>query len=494
VRDYKVDLTEDDRNLFTLIERPREWRLRAVERIDLASALWAEHSRSVHAHSLGQILGRREKDRARAILPIGTFPKNVRIDLDIEVDGKPAYLLSRESHGKLKAEYLRHHVNRIHPNKRGPDNGLLVLCDPKMLGFLGHVFSLRSAEWHDHIENRYRPPNRGRLLLDYLHKTWRQWDSEGDAGNLTMDTVDDWLKSYVDPIGKLVRGATVVPSWRESATENPLLAVPSAPELKTCEDVTRVLARLHQFLRAVKDEHVIGTNDVAKHVLDTYALFGTYWIILAECVVPLDGPFLIKTCEKRVLDFGTRIAPRRGVCDPIEPRWSSWRPVLRELVQFKDAISNHVNVRSGDYTIELKEHKYDVSKEEPPPEDVVDNRELFSYYSSSDARLDRLWFTFRLRQTTSIRVTLVLVWTITAATIVTMCLLPVFVEKFSVQSIAGLLFPASIAASLLLTRSNSTLGMRVNRIPHYITASLLILLVAAAIVLFSHFPPPPSKA
>lgn len=479
-----LDLIEDDRVLFRLMENPRAWRLRSVERIDLPSALWEERRRSVHVHSLREMLDLSPADEcARLILPIGAVPRNVRIDLDIEVDGDTAFLLSREEHGNYKAGYLKYFADQITDPDRGRRLGdrLSDSSRPGLTDFLSHIFSFRSPHLRDYLD-KYRPAQKDRLLLDYLHRSWRRCDKKGDQ--LTMATLRGWLE-YTDRIGELVRNTKVVSPWRESATENPLLAVPVVASLTTDEDVTNILAKLCHFLEAVGREWERG-NSSARRLLEAYALLGTDWIVLAECTVPLDRPFMIKTCEKRVVDFGVDIPPRRGVDDPPEKKWKSWRPIVRELVLFNDAKSNHVNVRSSDYTIELKEHKYEVSSEEPPPEDLVDNRELFSYYSSNDARHDRIWFTFKLRQTTSIRITIGIVWVSIVATIGNLWWLGYFRHShpLGMKDMAGLLFPASIAASLLLTRSNTTLGMRVNRLPHTVTAALLIGLIATAILLF----------
>ncbi|MGI5292796.1 hypothetical protein ACQEVF_57125 [Nonomuraea polychroma] len=461
------------------------------------------------------------------ILPIISFPRHSRIDLTITVAEEPAFLLPRDMHGKYHAHYIRYLARKADAERRaveqaaiqageGPhvlreDRTLEGKLNDELLGFLAQVFAFQPWDWCQVLEkHRYRHCWRDELLQIYL-KSCAMWEADGldNDSNGQRTQIRRWLRDHVDPIGKLVREEREAdgeqrPSWRASAAETPLLAVLGARPSNVAT-VTRTLNGLHSFL----NEATYSSTVTGRSIIQKYGYFGRFWIALAQCTVPVDEPFMIRVSERRPLEFGRTPFPKEGVYDDSPSRLRKWlgdvfgHPTsVRTPVVFRDAKSNHLNVRVPDDTIQINiarrkklEPVCDLKQREEPvqPDDVVANEELYAYYSAKDDRSSLLWFLFPLRQTWPRRITLIciILWLLLALA----ALLILWLGPFDLDvkaMIPALLIPVSLSGGLLLVRSNSTLGGRINGKWHAITASLLLALwlVVIAYLIFGKSPKP----
>lgn len=105
---------------FTLLDRLDQWRLRAVERIELSDHRWSIRSKRIHVKALTQarIPGLMERlqtvakedvdgvKRATIILPLSQITKNAVVDFHATVDGRDVFRVSRLEGARLQARYI----------------------------------------------------------------------------------------------------------------------------------------------------------------------------------------------------------------------------------------------------------------------------------------------------------------------------------------------------------------------------------------------------
>jgi len=550
----KLSGDEEHTVLCHLLDNPTLWRVRGYERIDLASALWTERYRSINVSGIEDMIRRAgvdlrnkqpapeegKKNEVSLILPISSFPKTLRIDLDIKVNESSVYLLSRRNYAHNYAKYLHKcasNITTIHGTR------LSDRLDGRLIALIECIIRYSPRKWTDKIESVRLPAYRRHKIENKVNKTLRGYLRDHPDWN--GETIDDptfgqWIANW-----SLIRGLVIAhghPSWRSSCAENPLLAVPASG--LTVGNVAGVLNNLYRFL--LEANEVWKDQPAARHLLEAYANSGRYWVGLARCVVPIDKPFSINVSEKRVLYFTRNIPPNETSTSRIQGKYltslkkkmtalTGWPLSAGQLVIFADAESNHLTVRVPDNGVELRDVKrrrmrrgWDVryyssktvnqapgeagqgqaaNQGQAPgeagqgqaadesdsgiyPEEIESDRELFTCYSSRLGRPRALWFRFPLRQTNSIRLTL---WTIFLALIAAFAALAIVGWYVGLdggdgvvtgKDIAILLIPISLAASLLLTRGNTTLGMRVNRLWHSMTALLLVFLWVGAVAFF----------
>jgi hypothetical protein len=517
-----------------LRRNPTSWRRRCTERIDLSSALWVERQRTIEVEQLRQhivsevnkrvteiesvapivqdsvplqrrivrlkqlarVVNVTDCTHARLVLPVGQFIRAQRVDLGVTINGEVAYPVSRDRHLKIDMEYFRGLLLAVRPDggqlrdfsANGAYDGpslewllerLLQFSPARWNRFRAKLWSGRMAPrlkciYEDVVSlNRY-------LYLGYLKDAFVRGELappwEENAATLWVEKsqlIQDRLKYWG------------YPQNRTSAFESPVLAIPFLIEYHHLEvrHINNLFDRLKDFLDTSRGG--VGAGGPADLLLRTYACYGGYRNLFAECLVPLRSPFAIVVEEKRGFNFGN--IENGGTIDPASSKEFSQR--VRLLIPFKEARSSHVSVRIPDMNVELKTGSLDIRNEhnakEKSPESITERKsaDLFSFYSSRDDRSEKVWLTFKLRQTMSIKITLSVVWLMLIGTTITLFILGI-PGRLSANKMTGILFPASIAAALLLTRGNSTLGMRVNRRSHLLTAILIIVLMAVGLGVF----------
>ncbi|MBB4984785.1 hypothetical protein [Streptomyces nymphaeiformis] len=454
--------TNRDRAVFDLLGNPRQWRQRAVERIDLTSALFEDRRRSVQAADLAGMLRpyiKRGHTHARLYLPIGTFPKGPLLDFAVTVDEKPAYLLPREAHGYFQAEYLNHLMLTHHGEELAPDVNDL----------LRRVCSFAPGVWQQlrqDLDSEREP------VVAYLNATGLGTLVGKDP--LEVGDVHD-LVCVARSVGELVR--QFAPQDVDSPSENPLLALPflDAGGVHSLAVILATLEKLRNSLR-LSSEHPVSED---RRFVATYADYGRHWDALVECVVPLERPFMIRTSEKRAVrleePFGE--GSRKWLSDV-------GRKKAHQLINYGDASSNHVTCRITDSNVEFVSDGWRVLDERYGEIDALADAaevtpEIVAFYDSKADRPNRLWLELPLRQTPAAAVGM---WTVLFMIGTALISFLIFVfnwfesgrsHSLSGTDVAVILVPSAIAAALLLVREASTLSTRLNKYWRYGAAGVL---------------------
>lgn len=484
---WTADLTEDkdvsDDISIALLHKP-DWRLRAVERIDLTSASWADRRRSIHVTPLREILGNdvhRCHTHARIVLPVGNFPRGPLLDFNLKVAEEPAFLLPRKEHSRIQAGYLAFLAEEA---------GIITDATTWPLKpLLMEIFNFTNGYWRRLRQPEFRkiepsPDERKELTLKYLIEKGTR--NPKLANHLSPDAIHDWTKK-IDPIRRMVEERLA--ESIDSAASNPLLALPGFYgylALVKESSISTLLADLRSFFLAVEAKaNSVGLppdKNPAEKLLKIYAAYGCYWDALAECTVPLDEPFIIKVAEKRGLHLG----------DPGEnpdsshsgPRRWMWRKTSSQLFVWADAGTNHLNVRVQDTNVELVTNDLRMLNDRLQvvsdwPEFHETTPELLAIYDSKPNRAYRVWIGFPLKTSTPATVARFVILGLTATAFAGFFFFLFHWlnaggnKTMTGADVAVILVPSAIAASLLLVRESSTLSSEITKESSYIVALLL---------------------
>jgi hypothetical protein len=197
-----------------------------------------------------------------------------------------------------------------------------------------------------------------------------------------------------------------------------------------------------------------------------------------------------------MIDFSERrvLTSRRPAERSVRESWKRYfgRDV-RQFVALGDAKSHHLTVRISDPHVQFKWKKGEVEDGPRVIGNVTKSPELFSYDTMKGDHRSMERFSFSLRQASSIKITVVVVLAALLAIFLTFVAVLGWrhqLEDWNPGYVSVLIVPVSFAASMLLLRSNTTLGMQVNRRWHVVAAGLfivpLVLAVTELILLIWH--------
>ncbi|WP_369362983.1 hypothetical protein AB5L52_06730 [Streptomyces sp. CG4] len=458
----------EDQVAFTLLRQPMKWRMRAVERIELSSHRWSVRNRRIHAKALKQVeeldhlLGSVPKELYDApheevtlVLPLSQMTKNPVVDFQAQVNGQEVSRLSREEGARIQARYFKELVREA--------TGIQIseTLEETLTAVFGSTYPPKGADHESYVQEQ--------LQLDEIHRS------------IAVSTDQQIISIKNDIIAN-----RSLPK-RESAAQDPLLALPYLNELRIAsgeaalddENLATRLREVKNFLNDLRDH---GTAD---QLLRLYAEYGRHWEAFARCKVPLDRPFFITVATKRHIEFES---PER---ESIFFRVVHWVwPVAWSHMRFADARSNHVNIRVPDINVEFSKKRCGARnnlnrKLEVPPEHEHKTSELFAIYSSRACRDNRLWVKTPLRLTwLTIFIHLLVIATILATLGVTWRVWGDFGRRLTAQQLALLLTPSTFAASLLLVRDSSPLGSKCTAPRRIAIAVSLATLWAGVLFLF----------
>ncbi|MFD9030115.1 hypothetical protein ACFVZW_02945 [Streptomyces sp. NPDC059567] len=499
----------------TLLSDLPAWRLRAVERIRLSSALWSERDREIHVRPLMSALAERkvlkgrtkqvralkstlkappawnvsgEGDSATLILPITDMPRIPLLDLHITVAGQDVYRIPLDESARIQAKYLSYLArcakltNRMHQ------------LSPSLIDLLTAIFYFPSDPFEEIAKDR----DRADAQYDYLMERREDFPFEG------MDDAYPQWKLIADKISALAT-RYVLPDY-VSSSEHPLIALPYfCRELKIrsekrygalkLEVVTGLLDELYSLLEKASDPPA-GASREEEGALDrfasTYFGYGLRWMAFARCTVPLNEPFTITVRQKRAVYF----SKTRDVRPPIK---SFLDKTAWTTISFADAETNHVSIRVSDPAVRLLtnpevEDEKGVSLAGERIDEEAKTFELYLRQSSTRGRKERILIGTHLRLT---RLHSSMLWLAILITGFGLGLLAWRgVVEFRTPSTSGrthglsakdaavILVPATFAASLLLSRDSSTLSARIKQARQAVLTVELFLLLAMAFFLF----------
>lgn len=483
----------EDSITLKLLDKPLLWRQRSAVRIYLSSALWSERYREVDVVALHDIPAFQEQlvkqygtqaqeaDAIFTTLPIIDMPKVTSVDFCITVADKPVYRLPRYEISTIQAAYFRHYLAR----RANRENELVGIGLEKLLAA---IFLFNPANLKEYLkEYRFRnnPYKWLRSRIDpsypvdaYITKKFSDFHLD-----VTKETHRHW-QNIVEPITEFAERYVI--SDRSSSAENPLLAIPMFLKDSgvTQGQVTEILRKLVAFLMNADNAWPDPDN---KTLLQCYFGWGLRWEILAHCQVPLNEPFRIIIQERREIFFG-----RAG--DSTKPYW--WRtwiePTASTYISFKDAATNHVHVSATDNGVELKSSDTKSVSEKnndlEPPDAEHKTAEQYARYDAQRSRESRIWVQCRLRQPWLRR------WTARGVCVATLAAFSLILyfgvigydadQKLNGGDVVAILIPVTFAASLLLARDATTLGMHVKRMSQITIMLSLGSLWAITVVLY----------
>lgn len=467
--------------LFALLDDLPSWRARAMEQIQLSDAQWSERSRMVEVRALREVvrlqalltpISERE-GTARIIIPIGEFSKEPLHDFQVTVAGRPVHRMSRKDTARLQAAYMAHLAREA------------GIGDPttELQSLLAHIFAFRPSVWR---KMKKFPPD----------PCWRYFKERGIAGQINKNNYKSWKRQLIEPIQQLVQRHAL--SCPTSASENPLLALPSlisSSDPLSDAQINGLFVKLRDLLvaaegkisdRLVKERY----KKISRRLISLYCAYGRRWEAMAVCAVPLSEPFRIQVEEKREIVF---MSPLRQEIPIVYAFVDPTTSFARHYVSFRDADSNYIHISSPDTHVHFRRRKCVVRDElwreiNSQPDDERKEVEYYTRYDSTGDRSERMWVTCALRQNL---LRAAMSWGVFLATCSAWFLMTWFgVWQYNSEArlngadVVALLLPVTLAASLLLARESSTLGMRVKRVKQFLLMVALAILWGTTVWLY----------
>ncbi|MGW0473458.1 hypothetical protein [Streptomyces coeruleorubidus] len=507
------------------------WRMRAIERIELSSALWSKREHEIHIKPLSEVaavrpghsdhvpelyakLTRLPKDsdgKVELLLPIVELPKVPLLDLHITVDKEPVYRIPLDSGARLESEYIMNLAIEAATDTTRFDSDLMDL--------LSAIFFLPTSQY-DALWKKY----------NHLSIDPRQWVHP----LMKLIARRDPLKIFLDAFLEFEVKEHIFNEWREvssairnyvlqetmedhlSGAEHPLIALPQMArerrrlgkgELdeqlcsRQLNSLCDLLRESHSLLPHTESEEARSRAGAASTLLSTYAAFGKRWTAFARCRVPVDKPFIITVREKRSIYFqhGWNREYRSSRLFPTAEHVgkTTWTTAA-----FADAQTNHLSIYTTDTSVRL--HNCEavdtrgrvIEKRVKPGEKIngeLDEEaktfELYMRHDSTPHRGKRIWVKcdLRLNRISSLFLylamgitafgTFLLIWRAAEGKISN-------THGLTAKDAAVILIPVAFVASLLLAKDNSTLVMRLRKLRQSILLIELFMLLGTAFFLY----------
>lgn len=435
---------------FWLLDNRTEWRIRAIERIELSSHRWSVREREIHVRALSEIKcadllsflnstpleGECSSNRfAQVILPISQVTKRPVIDFSATVNGQRVCRMLRIDGAKLQARYFRHMMNHAGLNLSNDEFFMLN-------AIFGSTSMDRNGPSKKHLESE---------LGGDIERSWSAYEK-------IKEPVANVVHKYMVP-------------RPESPAEHPVLALPYLRRLLVEEGQDGGDHELAWHINSLGD--LLDRLKENDQLLEAYATYGWHWEAFAHCTIPVDRPFTITLGTKRHIQFET---PTNSGGD------LSFRkmifPVAWSHVRFADAASNHINIRVPDPNVELKSSqckaKNQLNKDPVKlPDHEYKTDELYAIYSSRSGREKEIWIQSRLRMPRPVGWFHFIVIMTALATLGGVARQFLSVQSLTAQQLAILLTPTTVAASLIMTRDSSHLSAKLELVPRTVIAILL---------------------
>ncbi|MET9910348.1 hypothetical protein ABZZ74_26690 [Streptomyces sp. NPDC006476] len=258
-----------------MLEALPEWRQRAVETVELTSALWARHVREIHVRPLATclddftqkdkrystLLKSPKKRSVEVTLPVGYLPRVPILDLRVTVAGKQVYRIPLEEGARLQGLYVK---------RLGRSIGLNI--DDRLVDFLAALFYTPSRGYKELWEEcncstfwkLAKWIRHGKFSARERDAVWEYLTSKDHVTgrpilgfDVSREAYNQWGR-LCEEIGRIVR--RLEPTDYLSAPENPLIALPHyAEELRklknkqlTEEMITGILGELTAALSSAE--------------------------------------------------------------------------------------------------------------------------------------------------------------------------------------------------------------------------------------------------
>jgi hypothetical protein len=424
-----------------LLNNPLGWRVRVVEEITVDSATSCTRRRSLQVAPLREVLAGlvpRHATHALLALNVAPLPRGPLMDFDVSGPEGEAWLLPRTEIAARQGEYL---LGLAMPRGKAPSSSLMAVLTA-ILGFTGELL----VDGQEPGIGLYLRDGLGRPVSAPVLANWADLTARCRAV----------LRPRLDEF----RG--------HSAPENPILVLPQLFDLgvvATDTEATLLLAEYTDLLERMDREASTSSEPtVADEFLNSLADYANYYDLIVAMRVPLDEPFLVKFSERRDLDL----------------------TILNEGEQdlvIADALSNHVSFKVSDPNVRIAEFEAHHPASDTPAYGAFQSRrdeQSRAFYAHDPERDYRIRLRFRLALLRRLQ----LVPYGVAALLLLLTIALWISWPTTLSTLALIVGPSALAASVLLYRDPTTLGSRLRFWTSLILTVGLFALIATAVILY----------
>ena len=424
-----IDLSNERRLTFALLDDTRAWRERAIHEFVLRDSDHVEASVAYQVRIPLELIrrhnaGARTGDEARLLLPFTIRPKELLLDVDFQGADKHAVtLLQRREIAALQAEYLAHVDGRsLHAQPLGGDLwvGVSAMTTFEWLRQLDEASPRRWGQ-------RHRVPgdeSRITALTAFLN-------ADLDFSVHESEVVK-WCQQ-IEPARQALIEALGEGEDPASASECILLAIPFMSFKPT--DASDIDALVDEFCAA------IGTMNLkAREVLAEY---GRRWEVLVDTVVPIGRACAIKLHE-------------------LHPWVDAPQSTMRQELVFGDAATTHVEIRSADHGVVLDapavEEIAGVRRDLAVCDAIRPTADAVAIYASDPTRPYFASVSVRAKIRSAHLWVIISILVLIGAAFVVAAVLPE--DENLVESLTLLTFPLTLAGVVVLSREPTPLAER----------------------------------
>lgn len=427
-----LDLTEEWDLTFALLDDTRAWRQRAVHEIVLRDSDHVDAATAYQVRLPLELIRQFEPavqpgDRVRVLLPFTIRPKHLLLNVDFTgIKGEPTTLLLRETASVLQAAYLAHVDGRSLGDQ--PVGGALWVgvSAYTVTAWREHQARLKPQMWR-RLRSGWQDSWRVRAVAAYL-------DADLELG-IEPGHVEQWLQQTEATRLALIQ-ALGEDEDSESSAECILLAIPFMPfRPARIEDIDILIG---EFCAAVD-----SMNGRARRILAEY---GRRWEAVLETVVPVGQACSIKLTEQR-------------------PWIGAPSPVLKQEFALGDATTTHVEIRAADRSVTLDQPRLvdRVGRRVgfALVDEVRETPDAVAIYAADAVGRHFVQVSLRARVRLGHRLLSMSMLALMVPTGVAVLALPD--NENLVESLALLIFPLTLAGTVVLTRESSSLAERLLR-------------------------------
>ena len=436
-----VNLIDDRQVTVALLANPLDWRVRVVEEISIDAATTCTRRRSLQVAPLRQHLSAEVpagSTHALLVLPVAPMPRGPLLDFDAQGPDGDGWVLPRLEIAERQSLYLTE-VAASCGQEVTPELHTLLNA---VCGFTGELLTdAKEVSLAEYLQDGLGRP--------VPTKTLARWEGVGNACRDVLRPRIDVFRDY-------------------SAPENPALVLPElfvAGALSTDEEACELLDKYRDLVVAMDQQSRDSEPNAAGEFLDVLADYANNYDLMVAMRVPLDEPFLVKIAERR--DVRLSRVRNRGT---------------QELV-IADAQTNHVTFKVSDPNVWIRDfralkpgsddYSYGAFQTREDPQ----NRAFYAHDIERDYRI-RLSFQLRLLRR------LQLVPYLVTGLLVLLILALVAEQPTDLRSLALIVGPAALAASVLLGREPSTLGSRLRWVSSVALSVTLLALILVSSILY----------
>ncbi|MDQ1699695.1 MAG: hypothetical protein QOG34_1558, partial [Frankiaceae bacterium] len=258
-----LDLSNDEEVPITLLARPYDWRVRAVEQVEVVSAQACLRRRSLQVAPLRGVLELPDgvqATHASLVLPVGSWPKGPVTGFDVQVDECPAHMIPRVSIAEIQARYLAHLATEAGVTM--PERVRRML--PILMGFTAGPWE----QWLGEFDG-----DAAAALAPYL--------SDGLGAVVQDSDLREW-RDLLAPVCSLLSpwlGAEGVDAL--DAVRNPLLSLPTLVEEGAIDPpYSNAFAEYTAFVGEAGDRAGKAEPNAADDLLIAMYEYGLYWDLM----------------------------------------------------------------------------------------------------------------------------------------------------------------------------------------------------------------------